>query len=380
MSTTPDALVALLYPAVLDPAEWHAVLERLRIELNASAALQHVWRAVDKPDLSFWVNTDPAAMQRYQDHYYAMDPWMAKIHTIPEQTVAPGSRFLANKEFWKTEFYNEFLRPQDFHHFMSAVDETPPRGISVVSFLRSRNAPDFGRAEQNLLRALLPHFRNCVRIQRRLLAFQTRVQVLEETLDTIDHGILLLDPAGCIVHCNQSAEQILRTHSQLTVRQGRLHVRDHATHSRLSALLAAASGKTVSLVEQRPGAMLMRGENDKSEVRLLVAPFRARVHDDNQLVSMIVFLSTNRSKRIHQGELLRQTYGLTPTETRCALLLADGNSIADIALSITATRNTVRAHLRSLFHKTGTNRQGALVALVNREIAALQILVDGDRG
>ena len=58
----------------------------------------------------------------------------------------------------------------------------------------------------------------------------------------------------------------------------------------------------------------------------------------------------------------------------CALMFATGSSLEEIASNLGAARSTVRAHLRSLFHKTGTNRQGALVAILNRELAVLAVL------
>ena len=374
MTAPLDDLVVRLYSAVLDPAEWLSAPECLRVELNASAALQHVWRAIDKPDLSLCVNADPAMMQRYRDYYQAMDPWMARLHTIPGQTVALGAWFLPEEDFRATEFCNDFLLPQDFYRFVTAVDEAPPQGISVVSFLRSRNAPDFGQAEQSTLHAFLPHFRHCIRIQRRLMTFASRVHLLEDTLDTLDYGILLLDPTDRVVHCNRRAEQILREQSALVVRQSRLRARDHATEIQLLALLAAANGKDKSLLEQRPGAMAIGTAEGASPIRALIAPFLARIRDDFQSVSTIVFLLINDSNHLDGGELLRQVYAFTPTETRCALLLTQGSSLDDIAVSLGATRNTVRAHLSSLFRKTGTHRQGALVATLNRELAVLAVL------
>ena len=45
-----------------------------------------------------------------------------------------------------------------FNRFVTAVDESPPLGISTVSFLRSCNAPDFGDVELGVLRSLAATF------------------------------------------------------------------------------------------------------------------------------------------------------------------------------------------------------------------------------
>ena len=91
----------------------------------------------------------------------------------------------------------------------------------------------------------------------------------------------------------------------------------------------------------------------------------------------IVFISTADARSVDKGILLQQILGLTPTEAMCALILADGGSIDEAAEGLRVSRNTIRSHLRSLFQKTGTHRQGALVAALNRELAVFELLLNG---
>ena len=56
-------------------------------------------------------------------------------------------------------------------------------------------------------------------------------------------------------------------------------------------------------------------------------------------------------------------FGLTPRETQVALHLAGGGSIADYAAEHGLSEQTVRSQLKSIFGKTGVNRQAALAAL-----------------
>lgn len=64
------------------------------------------------------------------------------------------------------------------------------------------------------------------------------------------------------------------------------------------------------------------------------------------------------------AEALRHLFGLTPTEARLAQLVAAGLAPKDAARRLGVAWNTVRRHLRSLFAKTGTSRQGELVRLI----------------
>jgi DNA-binding CsgD family transcriptional regulator len=68
---------------------------------------------------------------------------------------------------------------------------------------------------------------------------------------------------------------------------------------------------------------------------------------------------------------LQALFRLTPTEARIAQGLADGKTIAEIAATHRATLQTVRTQLKSIFAKTGTNRQAQCVAVILRSVATI---------
>ncbi|HLZ76933.1 helix-turn-helix transcriptional regulator [Phenylobacterium sp.] len=71
----------------------------------------------------------------------------------------------------------------------------------------------------------------------------------------------------------------------------------------------------------------------------------------------------NQAKR---HEKLMRDFGLTITEARLAMYLGEGGSVAGYAEVFGVAVSTVRSQLKSVFAKTGVNRQGALAAIVPR--------------
>ena len=55
---------------------------------------------------------------------------------------------------------------------------------------------------------------------------------------------------------------------------------------------------------------------------------------------------------------------LTPAEARLAKRLSCGEDLGSIAKGLDVARGTLRAQLKALFWKTGTRRQGELIALL----------------
>jgi len=64
--------------------------------------------------------------------------------------------------------------------------------------------------------------------------------------------------------------------------------------------------------------------------------------------------------------LLSKAFRLTPSEARIAMFLIEGKSLEEAAHELGVSRETIRSHLKSVFRKTGTHRQGELIALVGR--------------
>ena len=59
-------------------------------------------------------------------------------------------------------------------------------------------------------------------------------------------------------------------------------------------------------------------------------------------------------------------FRLTPTEAQLAIRIAGGLSLDQVAEELNMSRETSRNHLKAIFAKTGTHRQGELVALLSR--------------
>lgn len=367
-------LVADLYGAITEPTQWLDVLERMRHILNAEVALQHAWRDICSIDLSLCTNADPAQMAKYQEHYWQHDPWMAGLDRMCPGRVALGRDFLSDDDYRASEFYQDFLRPQGFHWFMTAIDEVPPQGVSVVSFLRSPRAPDFGPADRRLLERWLPHIRNCLRIQRELDGFRNRVACLESALDQLAPGVLLLDGKGRVCYANAAAEDIVSRGAELGLRGGQLWLREPAAHARLVAAIEAPRTRGQALIERVPVPIVLRDRDGCIALTLIVAPFIANVRGIGRAAQTLVLLTPPQRTIPAVESYLRAVFGFTSAQAKCARLLADGLEPSEISAQLGIAMSTLRSHLQQLFIKTATRRQAALVATLLRALALRDLL------
>ena len=93
--------------------------------------------------------------------------------------------------------------------------------------------------------------------------------------------------------------------------------------------------------------------------------------EGKQRPSVAVFVRNAEGKVDPPVRLAQQLFQLTPAETALAIQMANGLSLEEAAELLGIRRNTARAHLRSIFSKTGVRRQTELVRLFLNSVAWL---------
>jgi DNA-binding NarL/FixJ family response regulator len=84
----------------------------------------------------------------------------------------------------------------------------------------------------------------------------------------------------------------------------------------------------------------------------------------NKSPAAILFVTDPEMQPALDEDLLRRALKITRAEARIAVLLTSGGSVSAIAGQLEVQENTVRAHLKSIFAKTGARNQASLTKLV----------------
>jgi DNA-binding CsgD family transcriptional regulator len=91
--------------------------------------------------------------------------------------------------------------------------------------------------------------------------------------------------------------------------------------------------------------------------------------DNGEALTMLTFRPMTKTEPMPRAELMAHL-GLSAAEADLATKLATGLNLTEIAEQNNVTVGTLRAQLRSIFSKTGTNKQASLVSLIWRMASA----------
>ncbi len=367
-----DQLIAGIYSAVLDPSRWGACLDQISARLDAGSGIQVLANTCGLPAVVVSSNIEPDAGHRYLTRFRTVDPYMKGISQVKAPGIVAGSSVVPYSDLMKGEYYNDFLKPQNLHWQLSLIFELDGLQSSYLTFQRARAKGDFSEEDAQFLARLMPHLRTAVQVQRQLLVNQRHSQMLESALDDLERGVLIIGRDGKVIYMNRTAQTLVQRGAAVSIKGGRLRATDQSADRELRALIAACHADE-QYAERRGGGIISLPAAEQCDgLRAQVAPLCGEVVLASGAAShpvVTVILASVFRPPANRSEALQRIYAFTPAESTCAVLLAEGSSIDEVAETLGLSRNTIRAHMRSLYSKTNTHRQGALVAALHRELA-----------
>lgn len=179
-----------------------------------------------------------------------------------------------------------------------------------------------------------------------------------EVMDRFPFALLIVDGQHRPLYRNAQARRLLNERVLHIDPAGRLRARGNS--GGLVPVLNHALGKLTSpcwdavLLDDRPGERL----------HAWVSPLIAAVSGGEEKLAAVAVFDAARDQAYTWGAL-KALYGLTRKETRLVNGLLQGLSLKEYCRANFVTANTVHTHLRSIFRKTGTNRQAELVRLLS---------------
>jgi DNA-binding CsgD family transcriptional regulator len=375
-------LVGGIYDAALDSSCWPTFLQMAASAFCAKTGVMwaHDFQSMEADfdnsgaNLAAFVGFDASSLDSYANHYSPLNVWAANEGGQPEGAVVSSSALYPDSLLTDTEFYNDWLRPQDlFYSLGSIVLKREARAVKM-SFLRSERAGRYGEAELALFSQIMPHLRSAIALHRKLHQLQVLSSAAMAALDAIAHGVILLKCDGSYLHANRIAQELLIKTGVLQISAaGSVHAAQGSVDAALQILIGRAV-KTGTGRGVEPGGVLRIISASRPVVLVDVLPLPARSSPFGEQVAVAIFCRSQETGPVAHGSLTKalvSLYQMTPSEALLTQALVSGQSLREHALARGISVNTVRSQLRAATAKTDAKRQADLVRIVLTGPAAL---------
>jgi DNA-binding CsgD family transcriptional regulator len=189
-------------------------------------------------------------------------------------------------------------------------------------------------------------------------------RVADDLVYRLAHAVILVDERGRVVRMNRRATEIVAQGDGLLVHHGVLRGMRPADTAALHRIIGEAVHREPCNGYAAGVGLRLERPCRRWPLTALVTPLRAHRSPSNGHAVAVVFVSDPEHAPAIDTGMLRQWFGLTPAEARLAVVLAQGHSLAEALDRLGVGVNTARTQLKTIFGKTGTNRQAELVRLL----------------
>ena len=161
------------------------------------------------------------------------------VRAVPSGAVVIRSRLVSDRDFERSEFYNDFVRPADGFHGMGFGHEMPALS-AFFAVCRRRQAGDFGAKDAAVLQTLSPHLALALQVRRRLHATDLGAAGAWATIDRLGAAFVIVDAKAAVVFANEAAVRLFRDGRGLHLDRDGLCSTDAAASRTLRRLIAGA--------------------------------------------------------------------------------------------------------------------------------------------
>jgi DNA-binding CsgD family transcriptional regulator len=369
-------LLDALYDAGLDPERWPDFFGLLSTCFSgAKGVLQFYDRRSNATPTNIVFGSDAEFLRSFAAHYVKFNPYpLATYGAMPVGEVIRASRVVDGPTLLRTEFYNDWMRPQAVcaHHF-GVVLQQNDRGMVLLGI-----APNASALRKNSeryhrqLQLLAPHLSRAVEMNHLTAKAQFASRAAADALNSLAVPAFVLDRNHRIALANAPAEKLMRAGDLLVLdNYGAMHAARAEDERSFAAALNESSRPQLAislrLVSRTSGqvfsASVVRGP--RTDDRCVRSDVFETIGAAN---GTLLLVTPAETAVVIRPEVIAEAFGLSAAEARLVTALIAGRTLAEYAESQEVSRNTARNQLASVFEKTGTHRQAELVVHVNRTL------------
>jgi DNA-binding CsgD family transcriptional regulator len=357
-------LVSTIYESSIAPPQWPMAMgqtERLIGAFTSHILLCRGGRA--EVFATAAAHTNRSFAESYGQHYAKVDPMPAFVMSLPAGRFVTDEDALPKRRFLNSEFYTDWVKPQGMYTCLYVNAYRREDCAAYLCLTREEGRKPFLRKETSRLRQILPHLGRAAEIHFRLAEAARQSRLSRDVISLAAQEVIYVD-----VHCRTAfasprAELRLRGADGLSENSAGLKASTEDDTRRLRRQIAQGfapldgAGQSCTLKLQR--------RNGKRPLSVTVIPAASNLNGSTEHVILLVTDPDVPTPSCAQ--LLRQRYHLTAAEIRVTEMILAGHELKVAAALLDVSLGTVRNQLKSVFQKTDTHRQSALVRLLLRD-------------
>ena len=354
-----EAARARLGDVVVDPTMWSEVMEQISAAAGAIGAV-----LLEAGAGTFAVRT--ASISGAVDHYFANGFNTRDVRVkrgVPllmrGKPVIVDQDFLTPEQIRRDPVYTECLFPHQLGWF-AAIGIRLNGSLWSLMIQRTLSEGPFDCAQKRILAKLSRPLSEVALLSAAI--GRTALTSATSALQEVRLPAVAIDLRGYVLDANSGVDHVFD--ECFGIKHRRLGAADEKAQQDLDRLFERLC--VTGDMDDLPAEPILVRRQKKAPVIIRVLPVPCAARNPFLGARALLTFTTIEPKPAPNPTALITAFGLTPAEARLASIIAEGLSPEQAAEQLGITKETARSQLKAVFVKTGTHRQGELVALLAR--------------
>ncbi len=365
-----DRLVQAIYQGPLEDKPWNGLL-RLVSEQIPGAIASIVFRVPSQGDQGFIRHIDDGHewARIYDTHFSAKDPFTC----LPENQVLSIWDCVGEKALLASEYYEGFMQPlsvADVIGFDIDGNANFDDGLDIcfrLCLISEDKTGRFSESIKTVLSLIAKHLLLAARLHLQILKGRSMLVFMTQHLESLDVAAFAIEDNGNLLIANEAAAPFIK--------EADCFVADDQT---LKLISATEQKKFMQAIDDCIDSYRLTGRCETwgllvsskklGPITIIIKPVPETLSYSYTRPVVFLMIYNHQRELVINHKLLNSIYGLTSAECNLIDLLIQGEDIKDAAALLNITVNTARSHTKSIYSKTGINRQIDLINLIWRTV------------
>jgi len=359
-------IINLIYDAPTNPDLWTSTLNEMAYNVDAVGSIMGVQRFDDTLGWRCSPSLEPEASQYFHNYMHGPADISNKIIRLNSVGFVADHLVFTDEELKNTSYMKEFGSKKNLYHGAATHIQVPNGDCILFYIARAAQKPPFNEEDINWLDAIRPHL-----ARASLLSVQLGFQRIQASLDgmgMIGFPAILIneDRKPIMNNCLlKEYDSFIRFSPDKTInfydKRGNQALKHAIEKTKQKDNLVSLSIPIISKNNERGIAHLLPITGAYRDI----FDWNIAFSEDFQKSCCALIITPVQREATTDNSLLKGLFDLTPTESKVAEALTHGLSVKQVSEKYRISNETVRTHLKSIFSKTGVNRQSQLVAVLS---------------
>jgi DNA-binding CsgD family transcriptional regulator len=307
-------------------------------------------------------NVEEKYHRQFKDYYHQYDPFNLIPGDACRKRVVRVEDLVSYPSFLSSEYYNDFLRPQQIYYKAVVYLKSRDRLLGMIALLRPKGTQSFSKEDVTLLRAVSPYIAHALEDLELRKSIYVRENIFRAVETCLCGGVIVLDDAWNLLYANEKAEQLCRKLTGSSLQKERVPA---VPPLLLEDCIALKEDSGIAPADRRvlPRYRVLEDIHSKPfSVHSQMLP--KTMNPDGRALFMVSIeqLAEDRTKLPAGGEeKLKSLYRLSEREVEIVYRVCEGLRNSEIAERLFISEITVKKHIQNIFDKMGVQSRSALI-------------------